>query len=341
MMVNLAIDAEQPREWSYMQDEAGIVYCLGRAIDAETHEVTATYYRTDSDLATKQTLDGRARYSRFIYQGLPEERARLITVERPDVVDRLDYLTAETGVGIYLKPKYLDAGDSLHREVSTWVESKNPKAYAFQNALQIACDALLKAEVTIDELSLYGAASFGLVGTTDKTVEDIDIVFSASRINELRELVSQLQTGFRWSDIDPFDRLAESRQKLKAKRWSTSQIRLLEPHPLTIDLKVGRQPGAASLWDLTPEVGDIQPYVGELRVVDDTETYCMSPAVQCEDKNGDEKILLLEGYQYIGTLLTGDVVEVNGDAYADSQIIKVSQARNHGIVPDFRNVPVT
>lgn len=329
-------------EWSYRRDDLGIVYCLGRAVTSHEHDVVAAYYQTDLEHATKQTLGGDDYYRRFVYQGLPEERDRLKAIERPEVAARLAGLTPIIEQpGILLDPKCLKPSESHYRKVSSWLDAEQPRAQAFKSALQIACDQLLKAEVNIDDLSLYGAASFGLVGITDKTVEDIDIVFKASNITELRELVNRLRTSFKWSEIDPFGRLAESRQLLKAKRWSTSQIRLIEPYPLTIDLKVGRQPGSCSLWNELPKFGETRQYEGWLRVVEDTEAFCTSPALLCEDRNGNTQTLLLEGYQYIGTAVAGDVIEISGDTYAESSVILVSQAGHHGLKPDFRNVPVT
>lgn len=324
-----------------MQDDLGILYCLGRDVGAGEHEVVATYYRSDGDYSTKRSLDDGSEYSRFVYQGLPEERNRLATVHRPEVVDRLLEHTVNTEVGIYLAASTLAPGRPEYTELDTWLASEHPGAGAYQSALQIACTSLSKAEVTIDELSLYGAAAFGLVATTGKIVDDIDVVFRTANLPELREAIEELKTAFTWEEIDPHRRLLERRQLLKAKRWSTSQIRLTEPYPMSIDLKVGREPGMDSLWDTLPTHGQQQPYTGELRVVDDTEGYCTSPSVRCEDRNGDERILLMEGYQYIGCAVVGDVIKIKGNAYVDSSVIIVSQSNSDNITPDFRNVPVS
>lgn len=327
-------------EWSYMQDELGILYCLGRGVGPDRHEVVAAYYQTSSEHSTKQSLDDDTEYRRFVYQGLPEERARLSTVERPEVVDRLLAYTALTETGIYLSTSTLKPSQPQYRELATWLSIENPRAHAFQSALQIACMALTKAEVTLDELSLYGAASFGLVATTNKIVDDVDVVFSAANLPELRKAVDTLQSSFTWAEIDPYDRLLESRQKLKAKRWATSQIRLEEPYPMSIDLKVGREPGAPSLWDNLAVDAEGQQYSGTLEVVEDVEGFCTSPALRCEDRSGQEQILLLEGYQYIGCAVAGDIIAVRGTTNADSSVILVTQSDRDTVQPDFRNVPV-
>ncbi len=336
-----ALAEQSAAEWTYRQDDLGIVYCLGRSIGTDTSEIVAAYYQTDREHSTKQTLDGDAEYRRLIYQGLPEERERLATVERPEVVERLMGHTATMEPGIALRPSLLLPGDPQFRELSTWLSSEHPQAAAFQSALHIACMALSKAGVTIDELSLYGAASFGLVGTTNKVVDDVDVVFSVANLGELREAVDQLQAAYTWAEIDPYDRLPERRQQLKAKRWATSQIRLSEPYPLSIDVKVGRQPGAPSLWDAVPEHGCRNRYDGELRVIDDTEAFCTSPALRCEDRAGQERILLFEGYQYIGSAIAGDTIEVRGSAYLESPVVLVTQSERDSVVPDFRNVPIS
>lgn len=328
------------REWSYMEDELGILYCLGRAVDSIRHEVVAAYYQSANEISTKQSLENDATYRRFVYQGLPEERDRMDTIERPEVLEKLLAHTSIAETGIFLAPDTLTPGDNRYREVATWLESGHPKAGFFQDALQIGCSALLKAGVTLDQLVLYGAASYGLVAISSEPVDDIDLVFSTENISELREAVNELQSPFTWSEIDPHGRLLRKRQLLKAKRWATSQIRLEEPYPMSIDLKVERQPGAPSLWDDLPEDAIRQPYSGVLRVIDDAEGYCTSPALRCEDKAGEERILLLEGYQYIGCSIMGDVISVSGDACVDSSVIVVTQSDEHNVMPDFSNVPV-
>jgi hypothetical protein len=333
--------AEQHPEWSYLQDDLGVLYCLGRATAPNEHEAVVTYYQTGSEHSTKQTLEGDIEYRRFIYQGLPEERERLVSVERSVVAERLLEHTARTETGIFLDRATLTPGDPRFRELATWLGADHLKASAFQSALQIACTALLKAEVTIDELSLYGAASFGLVATTDKIVDDVDVVFRTSNIPELRHAIDKLQTAFTWADIDPYSRLPERRQQLKAKRWATSQIRLDDPYPLSIDLKVGRQPGAPTLWEDMPVHSQKQRYSGDLLVLDDTEAFCTSPALRCEDKAGRERTLLLEGYQYIGCAVAGDVIRVDGSSYEDSPVVVVTQSERDRVTPDFRNVPVS
>ena len=327
-------------EWSYLQDDLGVVYCLGRAIKPEQHEATAVYYKTDRDLATKQTLAGDAHYRRFIYQGLPEERERLVGVERQRVADRLVGLTSLTGVGITLETDQLKPHSPDYTKIINWLSSSHPRAGAFQNSLGIACDVLSETGIDPTDLSLYGAASFGLVGTTDKVVDDIDVLFSMSNLPELREVIAQLGTDYSWADIDPYDRLSERRRLLKAKRWSTSQVRLNYPQPLSIDCKVYRQAGDYSLWNELTNHDHKTRYNEDLRVIDDTEGLCTSPALRCEDKSGHERVLLLEGYQYIGTAVKGDTVSVRGNLFEDSSVILVTQNEHDGLLPDFSNVPI-
>lgn len=64
-------------------------------------------------------------------------------------------------------------------------------------------------------------------------------------------------------------------------------------------------------------------------------------ADDCEDRGGNERIVLLEGYQYIGCAVTGDVLAVTGNVYHDSNVIRVTQSTFDSVTPDFRNVPIS
>lgn len=301
-----------------------------------------TYYRTEKEFATKQTLTSDSYYRRFIYQGLPEERELLATVERQEVVEKLISQTSFTGTGIFIEPAQLVGSPSSYKEIATWLgSSPQPKAAALSRTLQIACNVLDKAGASIDELSLYGAASFGLVGTTPKVVTDVDLAFKMTNIAEFRGVIDSLSSKFSWSEIDPFKRLPEKRQYLKAKRWATSQIRLTDPYPISIDLKVSREPGNFSLWDVQPSHKETEQFSGDLYVVDDKESFCTSPALYCEDRSGNERILLLDGYQYIGCAVLGDVINVQGKAYSESPVVLVTQNEQDKVMPDFSNVPIT
>lgn len=328
------------QEWSYAHDDLDIVYCLGRSVSATQHEVVAAYYKTDAEHATKQTLDARAYYRRCIYQGLPEERERLLQVERPDVVERLLAHTAISGVGIAVDSSALRFSDARYRELKTWLESGHLKSHRLQQALHVACNALARADVVLDELSLYGGASFGVVNKTDKIVDDIDIVFKADNLSQLRAAIEVHDSPFTWSEIDPFGRLPKERQLLKARRWASSQIRLLKPYPLSIDFKVARLPDQQSLWDSMPAELESQPFSGVVKVVDDTEGLCISPAFRCEDETGNERIVLMDGYQYIGCAVTGDVISLRGTAYRGTNVIRITQTALDGVTPDFRSVPI-
>lgn len=328
-------------EWSYAQDDLGIVYCLGHNTAADTHEMVAAYYSTDAESATKQTLDAGTYYRRLIYQGLPEERERLIKVERPEVVERLLAHTPGGRTGMFFPLSTLTASDPVYRTVTSWVQNEHPKAKAFQSALHIAGTVLSSVGVSIDELFLYGGASFGVVNSTEKIVDDVDFVFSPANKDELTGAVAELQSSYTWDEIDPFGRLPKERQLLKAKRWATSQIRLAEPYALSIDLKVARTGGDPSLWDRVPEYTDSERFIGELKVINDNESLCTSPALQCEDSSGNERTVLLEGYQYIGCAVAGDVITVMGKAYHDSSIVHVTQSTHDSVTPDFRNIPIS
>ena len=328
-------------EWTYVQDELGIVYCLGRDTDQETSEAVATYYETSPELATKYGIDAGTHYRRFIYQGLPEERERLAQVERPEVVERLLTQTSLSGVGLTINSCAVTPSNSRYSEVATWLHSKHPRAALFRAALNIAGMVLDRAGIAIEDLSLYGGAAFGVVNNTTKNVDDVDFVFNMQQREELDGALTELKSEYTWNEIDPHGRLSPSRQLLKAKRWSTSQVRLAVPHPFSIDLKIRRDLGGASLWDYMPENVAMVRFSEKLKVVDDTEALCISPALRCEDKEGRERIVLLDGYQYIGCAVTGDEITVSGNRYIDSDVVWVTQVDGHGVVPDFRNVPIT
>jgi len=178
------------------------------------------------------------------------------------------------------------------------------------------------------------------VNTSKKVVDDVDFVFRLANRGELDNAITELQSGYTWDEIDPFARLPKERQILKAKRWSTSQVRLAVPYPFSIDFKVGRDANHVSLWESLPQGTDTDRFVDELRVVDDTEALCTSPALRCEDRKGDERIVLMDGYQYVGSAVRGDVIGVAGSIYRDTNVVRVTQADTDSIVPDFRNVPM-
>lgn len=328
-------------EWSYALDDLGIVYCSGRSIGQDSSEAVATYYETGADLATKQSIDTDTYYRRFIYQGLPEERERLAQIERPEIVDRLLSRTSLAGVGICIEDATLTPSAPHHSEVTEWLGNMHPRAVHFRTALAIAGAALARAEVDIESLSLYGGAAFGVVNKAEKDVDDVDFIFSPQQRGALDNALRVLRSEYTWSDIDPFNRLPKERQLLKAKRWSTSQVRLDSPYPFSIDFKVRRNVDDPSLWDELPENTNTVRYFDTLRVIDDTEAFCISPALRCEDHAGNERIVLFDGYQYIGCAITGDEITVSGTAYHDSTVVRVSQTDSDGVAPDFRNVPVT
>jgi hypothetical protein len=327
-------------EWLYALDDLGIVYCTGRRIDEGVSETVATYYETSADLATKQLVDADVYYRRYIYQGLPEERERLAQVERPEVVDRLLSRTSLGGVGISIEDAVLVPSNPRYSDVAQWTRNAHPRTAQFRTALAIAGAALERAEVNIEDLSLYGGAAFGVVNKTEKAVDDVDFVFSPQQRGALDNALGVLRSEYTWSDIDPFNRLPKERQLLKAKRWSTSQVRLDAPYPFSIDFKVRRNKNDATLWDSLPESTDTVRYLDTLKIIDDTEALCTSPALRGEDNKGNERIVLFDGYQYIGCAIAGDEITVSGSVYRDSNVVRVSQSDSDGVAPDFRNVPI-
>lgn len=333
------------QEWSYGEGPEGIIYCIGMSRSDDEQEMVASYYRTTPDLATKSDLGGDSFYRRFIYQGLPEERQKLHDVERPNVVRALLAATGQNGTDIVGHASDLVYSDEKYTSPTYWLDLRSKRAGNFQKALEICTNVLLAAGVDIAQLRMYGAASFGLLSTPDKIVDDIDIVIKQGRLCEFRQAMDQLRTDVEWSEIDPHHRLPRNRQLQKAKRWSTSQIRLSNPYPLSIDLKVARTLGSPSLWNDLNIIPIVQQhrFAGRLKVINDDEGYSASPALVCEDNHGKQRSLLLRGYQYIGTAAAGDIVEVEGVTNYDDPCapILVTQSENDGLTPDMTSVKVT
>ncbi len=48
----------------------------------------------------------------------------------------------------------------------------------------------------------------------------------------------------------------------------------------------------------------------------------------------------MDGYQYVGSAVKGDVIGVAGSIYRDTNVVRITQADTDSIVPDFRNVPM-
>jgi len=332
------------QEWSYGEGSEGIVFCVGLSRNESEQEMVASYYRTNPEHATKSDLEGENFYRRFIYQGLPEERQKLEEIERPEVVRALLSATEQGATDIVGSASDLEYSDEKYASPSYWMDLKSERSSNFQRALDTSIGVLSVAGVEIAKTRMYGAASFGLLSASDKLIDDIDIVIAQDRLEEFREAMTLLRTGFEWSEIDPHQRLPERRQIQKAKRWSTSQIRLTAPYPMSIDLKVARTSGSISLWDglnTTPMI-EQHRFDGSLRVIDDDEGYSTSPALTCEDQEGNPRSLLLRGYQYIGTAVAGDVVHVAGVTNLDDPTapILVTQSENDSLIPDMTSVDV-
>lgn len=322
-----------------MEDQNGIVYCTGREASPGQYEATATYLACPEELATKWSIADGKTYRRVMYQGADDERSKL---------DGLPSRAAEILLSKAFNPQAcLRIGATALRpnnpnfaKISYWQDVRDQRTEQFCKSLERACELLDPTLIEINSLSLYGGAAFGLLAAGGKPVEDIDLLSHGPNNNVLGQ-VRELMTPFTWSDINPFNNLTPRRQRFKAKRWSTSQIRMLGDDFLSIDFKQARDAGASSLWDELPDTVDGEPFVGKMQVVDDSETFCISPAFRCEDKKGDIRTVLCSGYAYIGTAVAGDIITVLGSRIKDTGCIVVTQAQQHDLLPDFSNVPVS
>ena len=318
-------------EWEYAEGDLGIVYCLGREISAGHYDAVAAYHQVDEESATKVSLESGEYLRRFIYQGLPEEIGRLATLERTEIASKLVGSHAIGSVGLKIDFNSLQTLPSGYRSPSWWLNSDDQATEPFSEALALAIgyfDGIEGAE-------LYGGASFGLIDKHLKPVEDVDLVFPVSALQKVKDSIRENQTQFEWSDIDPHGRLLRKRQLQKVKRWTTSQIRIANPYPMSIDIKVKRDLGDASLWDELKPDELTRPFDGLLEVENDTESLCTSPALTCRDIKDRRVAVLLDGYQYIGCAETGDKIRVTGTADREGKIVYVSQAGEHGIDPQL------
>ena len=333
MSVERSIGTSQYNEWDFCEDDSGIVYCLGRSVAGDVHEAVAVYERAVDGAGTKQSLVSGNFYNRIMYHGFPEELTRL---------DALSLVTRESLLGrmsvadtcLYVDTKEMSRTDPQYSSVTHWLNCDDRASSPFQRSLEIACNVLESAGVSLDQAKLYGGASFGLVGAPDKWVDDVDFLLTISS-EELLALVETFAKPYDWGEIDPNNILSDRRKTLKAKRWSTSQLRLYVPDFLSVDLKIARPTGAGTLWDrLTDEMTTACEV--RLRVVDDKEAFSISPALVCEDAKGQEQTLLFRGYPYIGTAVKDDIITVRGRHAVDSATVIVSQSADDLLVPDLR-----
>lgn len=328
-------------EWTYHQDNLGVVYCLGRQVTDTAFEAVAAYERTDDGHGKKYSLETNTFYNRVMYHGLPEERLNLLTLSpktRESVIQHQDpkdsrLLVTEQSISGGAAPP-------MYRSIESWLDRTDRATAQYRQALTIACSAMEGAGVSLEGAHIYGGAAFGLISPDDQPVDDIDLLLQVDG-RELYEGLKSLQTSYTWTEVDPLSSLSERRRVMKAKRWATSQVRMHVPHFMSIDLKTARRDEASNRWQSLPD-GELprRPFQGSLRVVDDSEAFCISPTLYCEDSKGEERLLLLQGYPYIGAAVKDDVITVRGAAYEGSSVIYVSQAEDDLLVPDFRNVPV-
>lgn len=328
-------------EWRYAEAAEGIIFCEGRDFGNGRIEAVAAYYQDKTNAGYKKELEGDRTYSRFIYQGHQEEQERLPGLPDRNLVDA--YLTRSNRQvpGLIIERDQLNYFDPKFRSVDFWLSAQSDGVKRFQDTLAAVVEKFEAFDVVKDGLLLYGSTSFGLVDRVEKPVEDVDIVFPISRVDEMKRLVASLSGPYGWDQIDPQGKLAPTRKLYKAKRWSTSQLRTnIAGTDLTVDLKVGRDISFTSGWADFVDV-DAHDYIGEVQVLDDTEGYSISPVLVCEDRKGRVLKVLAEGYQYIGTLIKGDVAILIGDLYPDQDIVRLDQSAKHQIIPDFSRVAVS
>jgi|GEM_PF-5496297 len=325
-------------EWTYHEDASGIVYCLGRNVEGSTYEAVGVYERNLNGGGVKQSLENDASYDRLMYHGFPEEDGK-ITKMRPEIRASLLGNMSTRDHCIFIDPTGMATVDPEYRSIDTWLRRTDRLTAPFRESLETAYAVMKQAGISLAGAELYGGVAYGLVGSPDKRVDDVDLLLKVDSA-ELHAGAQELQTAYEWSDIDPQSILSDRRRLLKAKRWSTSQIRIFDPEFLSIDLKVSRDPTQPSLWEELPD-SDPKGFEGRLHVVDDSEAYCISPAVRCEDEKGNERVVLFRGYPYIGCAIAGDTIKIRGRAFEDSPVVLVTQAAEDLLVPDFSKVPIS
>ena len=321
-------------EWDFCEDEAGVVYCLGRNTDSYLHEAVAVYERADGGDGTKLSLDSRATYNRIMYHGFPEEQKKLDLLNPATRAALLGKMSLADSC-LYVDPRNMSRPEIKYKSISHWLDRNDGDSEPFQRSLEIACNVLESAGVPLEKTELYGGASFGLVGALGKWVDDIDFLVEITS-EQLLETVERFSKPYTWDEIDPTGILSDRRKVLKAKRWSTSQLRLHVPDFLSIDLKVKRAQNQKSLWDCQ-STQLVQSGELKLKVLDDSEAFSISPALLCEDKSGQERVVLLRGYPYVGTAIKHDVITVKGKMDDVGQLIVVSQSSEDILVPNLDN----
>ena len=231
------------REWSYANDNLGVTYCIGKELGNDRYEGVVAYYETTAKIAEKVSLDSGEYYKRLIYQGLPEEENRLYGIDDSQKISRIIGNQALDRSMLIIDAVEVNQFDEYFSNPYWWLSSK----LASTEATAMAIDKALECFSSTSNLSLYGGSSFGLVDVVPKAVEDVDLLFTISEVDQLKQSITEYARPFYWSEVDPGHLLPYRRVLLKAKRWQTAQIRLSSPDPLTIDLKVARNDLKTSL----------------------------------------------------------------------------------------------
>lgn len=326
------------REWDYVEDNNGVVYCLGRRLDDQMFEAIACYYRCQSSGGKKKKLDAASTYDRLMYHGRTEEIEKLATL--PEVVRRSILKRVSSADScIYLNPQTFTGTDSKYQRVDWWLQDDSESVRNFVASLRIALQSLSSHPSLTTNARVYGGAAFGLVHTAPTIVDDIDILLSTSA-SELKRYMASHQKAFTWHEVDPDGRLTTYNLMLKAKRWATSQVRLSEPFELSIDLKIARPKAMLSLWSDLPANSQGRRCTLRLEVTDDSEVFCISPALKGVDASGHEYTVLMEGYMYIGCAVNGDIIELAGSLLDNKSTVLVTQNKTDYVIPDLRDVPV-
>jgi hypothetical protein len=332
------IAAPPVEEWTFRESEEGVVYCLGRNTLASTQEAVAVYERMPAGQGSKSSLEDDATYNRIMYHGFPEEDEKLLKLQ-PHIRESIIGNLCLKDHCLYINPCNMAAKSAVYSSVEHWLNRNDAATAPFREALEKACITVAGLGISLSDIELYGGASYGLVGNPKKRVDDVDLLLNITSA-ELHEAASELITDYSWSEIDPQSVLSSRRMLLKAKRWSTSQVRLYDPELLSIDLKAKRISEKPTLWDDFSDAAELMPYEGTLTVVDDSETFCISPGIRCEDETGTERTVLFRGYPYIGCAIRGDSIKVKGMSSEDNGVVLVTQSSQDLLIPDFSKVPI-
>lgn len=324
-------------EWSFHEDDLGIVYCVGRQNLPNQHEAVAVYEK--SETGEKISLTNNQRYQRLMYHGLPEEDFKLNEL-RPEIKNKLLGNLSLKDYCLFVEPSYMTAVNMKFQSIETWLNNNNPATIPYRTAIERACSVLDPSTIAPETTSLYGGASCGLIGYDSKPVDDVDFLLDLDVATLQAQVLANVQ-HYSWTDINPRGILSKRAELLKAKRWATSQIRLNGPDFMSIDFKLRRDPTAVSHWEHLPESTEFRPFKGLLKVIDASEGFCTSPALACEGSDGNENIILLRGYTYIGCALEGDMITVSGKKDMNSGVVIVSNGIEDGITPDLRNAPIS